>query len=292
MALSMIAQFAATAAGESFYRSYDTVLAKWPAGTTGLNVESRFGTTWVNVCGPEGAPPVLLLPGAGATSTVWFGNAAVSSSVNRVYAVDLMGDVGRSAHTGDPIRNVDELLEWIQSVANFLELVRPSIIAHSYGAMIALAYALRAPERVDRLVLLDPNSCFAGMKIGYLARALPLLARPTRKRQRTFIEWETEGTQLDPDWLDLLARGAESFPKSKTVVPKRPSKAVISELSVDTTVVLAPHSKLHDSGEVERSVRSSSKMCRAVTLSSGTHHTFPMEPRGEIDTTLRRALDR
>lgn len=246
----------------------------------------------MNSCGPEGAPPVLLLPGAGATSTVWFDNVAALSRAHRVHAVDLMGDAGRSAHTGDAIRNVDDLLDWLDSVVDSLGLARPSVVAHSYGAMIALAHAMRTPERVDRLVLLDPNSCFAGMKPSYLLHALPILVRPTQKRERAFIEWETEGTQLDPDWLTLLARGAADFPNSRIIIPKRPSAEALSALQVDTTVVLAPRSKVHDAGKVERSARSSLSAARVVTLSSGTHHTLPMEPSAELNAVLGDVLDR
>ncbi|NLE82403.1 MAG: alpha/beta hydrolase [Rhodococcus sp.] len=292
MALSTITQFADTAEGEAFYRAYDAVLSKWPEGTTSSDVESRFGSTRVNSCGPEGAPPVLLLPGGGATSTVWFDNIAALSRAHRVHAVDLMGDAGRSAHTGDAIRNVDDLLDWLESVVDSLGLARPSIVAHSYGAIIALAYALRTPERVDRLMLLDPNSCFAGMKPRYLLHALPIFLRPTEKRERVFLEWETEGAQFDPDWMTLLARGAADFPNSKTIVPRRPTVEALSTLRVDTTVVLAPRSKVHDVAKVERSVRSSLSNARIVTLSSGTHHTLPMEPSAELNAELLDALDR
>ncbi|AHD23957.1 hypothetical protein Y013_23490 [Rhodococcus pyridinivorans SB3094] len=76
------------------------------------DLDSRFGTTRVTECGPPGAPPVLLLPGAGATSMVWFANAAALGEAHRLLAVDIIGDVGRSVADGDPVRNVDDLLGW------------------------------------------------------------------------------------------------------------------------------------------------------------------------------------
>lgn len=48
-----------------FQAAYDKVMAKWPADREAMTVATRFGATYVNVCGPRDAPPLLLLPGAG-----------------------------------------------------------------------------------------------------------------------------------------------------------------------------------------------------------------------------------
>lgn len=287
---SSIEQFASTGAGEAFHRAYDAVLAKWPDGTASMALESDYGITHVITCGPQDGPPVILLPGAGATSTVWFGNASALSAHNRVYAVDLIGDAGRSIPHSKPVKTVDDLISWLESVIDGLGLDSPSLISHSYGAMIALACAIRNPDAVNRLVLIDPNSCFAGMKPQYLLHALPILLRPNEKRERAFIEWETDGASLDEDWLSLLALGAASFPKSKTIVPKRPDKKALASLSVATTVILAGRSKVHDSRRLEALVRASIPHVRTVIVDSATHHTLPMLPAAELNAALCSAL--
>lgn len=282
--------FAESDEGRAFYAAYDALLAKWPRGTVIHDLDSRFGTARVTEYGPPDAPPVLLLPGAGATSMVWFANAAALGETHRVLAVDIIGDVGRSVAGGDPVRSVDDLLEWLGSVADALGATRCALAGHSYGAMIALAAAVRTPERVGRLVLLDPTSCFVGMRFGYLLRALPVLVRPTAARERAFLEWETRGAQLDPDWVTLMALGAAHFPTAKTIVPRRPSSEELGRCTVDTTVVLAPFGRVHDPDEVARAARKALPSCRAVTLTAGTHHTLPMYPSDEVDLMLRDAL--
>lgn len=285
-----IDQFITSDAGAAFYRAYDSVLAKWPNGTTARELDSVYGTTYINEYGPDDGPAVLLLPGAGATSTVWFNTAAALGTSNRLYAIDLMGDAGRSVGHGRPIASVDDLLDWLRGVVDALELDSFSIVAHSYGAMIALAYALRAEGRVKRLFLLDPNSCFAGMRAAYLARAVPILLRPNERRERSFIRWETDGLALDEDWLSLLAQGAAHFPKSKTIVPERPSKSALAGLAADTTVILAGRSKVHDSRKVEAAVRSTLPTARTVILDSATHHALPMTPTIELNAALVEGL--
>lgn len=290
MPLRSTADFTSTPEGSAFYRAYDAVLEKWPIDATGIDIESEYGTTRINTCGPIDSPPLLLLPGGGATSTVWFDNVAALADRHRIFAVDIMGDPGRSVADGTPIKGIDDLLSWLDAVVHAAGLTTFSLAAHSYGAMIALAYALSEPTRVRKLVLLDPNSCFAGMRPQYPARALPLLLRPTEKRQRDFLLWETGGRTISADWLDLVARGAAHFPKSRTIVPKRPKQNTLEELTVDTTLIFAAESKVHNSRQLVTDIAESLPRLRSTVIEGATHHTMPMSPTAELNEALIKAL--
>lgn len=289
MSQPTIEEFANTAGGAAFYRAYDTILARWPDGTTSSDVESGHGRTRINAYGPPDAPPVVLLPGGGATSTGWFANVAALGARHRVHAVDILGDAGRSVVGPRPPRDVDDLLDWFLAVVDGLGLETFAAVGHSYGAMIALAAALRFPERFGKLVLLDPNSCFAGMRPGYLLHALPVLLRPNEDRERAFVAWETGGREPDEEWLDLLALAA-TFPTSKTIVPKRPPARAFRDFHVATTVILARDSKVHDSTRVERAVRQVLPDARTVVLDDATHHTLPLHPADAVNAALLEGL--
>ncbi|MFD4294189.1 alpha/beta fold hydrolase [Rhodococcus sp. NPDC058505] len=286
------ADFTASVEGAAFRRAYDRVLGKWPVEVTSTDVESRFGTTRVHSCGRADAPPVVLLPGAGATSTVWFANVAALAENHRVHALDLLGDAGCSTAHGDPMRTADDLLSWLHAVTTGLGLDTFRLVGHSYGAMIALAFALHRPDRVSTLVLLDPTSCFAGFRFRYLARAAPILLRPTETRERAFIRWETDAAPIDDDWLTLLALGAEHFPTSRTIVPKRPRRAALAESPVDTTVILAADSKAHRSGRLATTISTTMPRAHVTVLDGATHHTLPMTPADTLNAALIRALGR
>jgi pimeloyl-ACP methyl ester carboxylesterase len=75
---------------------YDTILAQWKIPSESLDVTTQFGTTHINASGSEKAPAMLLLPGFGANSSMWYPNAAALSDTFRVYAVDTNGQPGRS----------------------------------------------------------------------------------------------------------------------------------------------------------------------------------------------------
>jgi pimeloyl-ACP methyl ester carboxylesterase len=68
------------------------------------------------------------------------------------------GDAGRSVQDGAAPVKPGDLLNWFGTVLDGLELASASICGHSYGAWLALSYALQAPARVDKLALIDPTA--------------------------------------------------------------------------------------------------------------------------------------
>ncbi len=112
------------------------------------------------------------------------------SGDRRIYAVDLIGDAGHSIAGDRPIAAPDDLLAWIDTVLDGLGVQRAEVCGHSYGGWFALACALRRPDRVEKVTLLDPTMCFAPLP-GYVIRAIPTLLRPTSARRSSLIRWET-----------------------------------------------------------------------------------------------------
>lgn len=286
----MVKSFAGPPGETPFFAAYDEVLAQWPAGVESRDLVSQFGSTRVQACGPDDAPSVILLSGAGATSTVWFNNVAALSREHRVYAVDLMGDAGRSVPGGRRIDRIDILMAWLDSVLDRLGLLGTALVGHSYGGQVALNYALHSPHRVRALALLDPTECFAGMSRGYLLRAAPVLVRPSARRRRSLIQWESGGLELDPAWLRLTGLAAEfpkpaKFPKPAVVV-HRPDPDRLQTSTVPTRVLLAGRSKAHDVATVAAQARK--LMPRAVisTLPESSHHSLPIVHADALNRAL------
>jgi pimeloyl-ACP methyl ester carboxylesterase len=151
---------------------YDALLARWPVPYTTLNVASRYGATFVAASGSESAAPLVLLHGAGTNSAMWAGDIGEYSRHYRVYAVDLLGEPGRSA----PVRldwNSSAYAEWLGDVLDALKVERAVLIGLSQGGWTALKFATSQPERVDKLVLLTPGGITPD-RISFALRAIPL----------------------------------------------------------------------------------------------------------------------
>jgi len=108
-------------------------------------------------------PRLVFLHGLGATHRYWLQGPQVSQLAHRVTLIDLLG-FGESPkpwfrHTID--RHLERLHAVIGSERN------QTLIGHSLGAALALAYAARYPDRVGRLVLLSLPCFTGGQKTAY-----------------------------------------------------------------------------------------------------------------------------
>lgn len=272
-----------------FFAAYDAVLRRWPVEVRGVDVPTPYGSTRVQVCGPGDGVPVVLLPGGGATSAVWFANVGDLVPGHRVYAVDLMGDFGRSVHDGAPLRGAGDLVAWLDALFDELGLDGAHLCGHSYGAWIALNYALHAPQRLGRLVLLDPTNCFVGMSPRYLMHGLPMLLKPTVERVRAFHRWETGGDPEDPVWRGFLDSTATAR-RSKVVAMRRPKAQDLRACTVPTLVLLAEHSRAHDVPRAAAAARRLLPEASVVTLSQASHHSIPTERPAELNRLVAEFL--
>lgn len=270
-----------------FHEAYDRVMAAWPAETETLTVPTPYGDTHLNVCGPPDGPPLLLLPGGRSTSASWFANAGALGRTHRVYAADLIGDPGRSVPGGPPLRTVDDLRVWLDALLDGLGVAATDLAGHSYGGWIALHYALRAPGRVRRLVLVDPTQCFAGFRADYLLHALPMLLRPSAHRVRAFLRWETGGAPLDPDWLRLQETAA-GYPSARPVTGPRPSAGELRALDVPVLLLAAGDSGTHDPQKVAARANALLPRVETAVLPDVSHHALP---HGSAAGLNRRAAE-
>ncbi|GAA1862818.1 alpha/beta hydrolase [Pseudonocardia ailaonensis] len=116
-------------------------------------------TTHLATAGPTDGEPVVFLHGTGPGATGASSFAPILPALDgfRCVVPDLVG-FGRSSHPDDVAtgpgpwftRRVDAVLALLDA----LGLDRVHLVGHSYGARVALELALRAPDRVGRVVLL------------------------------------------------------------------------------------------------------------------------------------------
>ena len=275
-----------------FAAAYGRVLAQWPDPVEVRDLRSAYGRTRITSRGPGGGPPLLLLPGGGATSTVWFANAGALSANRRIHAVDLPNDAGLTVVDGRPVDSLDALHGWLDTVLDDIAdgSTAVDLAGHSYGAWIALTYAVSRPERVRRLALIDPTQCFGGFSPSYLLHALPVLMRPSAVRTRRLLHWETGGDPLDRAWLELAGLSAE-VATGKLVTGRRPATESLRRLGVPTLVLLAGRSRAHPASRIAAAAQSLLPRSTVTVLPRATHHSLPMIPAADINRALLTFLN-
>ena len=70
-----------------------------------------------------------------------------------------------------------------------LHLDRIFLVGMSYGGWLALNYAVAAPERVQKLVLLSPGGGFLPMVRQFSLRGMLMVLFPTRFTVNSFMRW-------------------------------------------------------------------------------------------------------
>ncbi len=108
--------------------------------------------------GPESGRRVLALHGVTGHGRRFERLAREGLPSHRVVAVDLRGH-GRS--TWDPPWLAEVHVQDLLDTLDGRGLERVAVVGHSFGGLLATHLAARAPERVERLVLLDPAIALA-----------------------------------------------------------------------------------------------------------------------------------
>jgi len=97
-------------------------------------------------------PVVVFVHGAGGDHTVWILQSRYFGHHGHcVLAVDLPGH-GQS--DGSPLGSIEALADWLSSVLDAVGVGRATLVGHSMGSLVALDFALRYRERIERLALL------------------------------------------------------------------------------------------------------------------------------------------
>lgn len=135
---------------------YESLLARWPVPYTTLNLPTRQGSTFAIASGQESSPPLVLLHGAGSNSAAWAGDIAEYNRQYRVFALDLLGEPGKSA-PNRPAWDSLAYAEWLEGVLDALKIDAVSLIGLSQGGWTALRFAVHRPERVKTLVVVSPG---------------------------------------------------------------------------------------------------------------------------------------
>jgi pimeloyl-ACP methyl ester carboxylesterase len=104
----------------------------------------------------HGGAPVVLIHGFGTCSFLWRNVApALALTQHTAYAVDLLG-YGESDRPFDADFGLAAQADYLERALTALRVARAAIVGVDIGAAIALRLASLRPERVARLVLINP----------------------------------------------------------------------------------------------------------------------------------------
>lgn len=271
-----------------FLAAYDTTLALWPVPHDALDVTTGFGATHINVAGSPDLPPLVLIHGGQISSPVWFPNIEPLSRHFRVYAPDVVDQMGRSA-PARKLKTRRDCSDWLTEVLDALSLECVAIIGHSHGGWQTLNMTINAPQRVERMVLLSPAAAFARLRWQLFMRMLPVFVRPTRDMFYWSLQWLTSMPlgKYHP-LAEQFMIGALSFK------PQELSLGVVSvftddelrQIKIPTLLLIGEHDGTCKTSVVLERARRVMPHINAELIAGGGH-LFPVD---QADATNARML--
>lgn len=115
---------------------------------------AEAGGLYYETHGHPDAPPLILSSGLGGSANYWKPNIPALAEHFHVIAYDHRG-TGRSDRTLPDKVTVDDFADDILLVMDALDIPKAHLIGHAAGGVAGLALALKAPERLDKLVVIN-----------------------------------------------------------------------------------------------------------------------------------------
>jgi pimeloyl-ACP methyl ester carboxylesterase len=192
--------------------TYEERLRQWRTPFEAFFVTTRYGKTHVVASGDPASPPVVLLHPMGGGAFMWpAAFIAALTSKHRVYALDTIGDVGKSQ-----LNDIDryprtgrDYSTWLEDVCDALVIASADVVAGSMGGWIAMNHAICAPHRMRRLVLLGPMGLPSWRAtLGVLGPMFSNVVRPSEAKLERIIDRALgDGDRANEyrPWMRLIA---------------------------------------------------------------------------------------
>ncbi len=211
--------------------------------------------THVIASGALDAPPLVLLSSFAGTATVWRRNVAALSAHFRIYAVDVIGQPGKSV-ASRRLRSRRDYAKWFADLLDDLGARRASIVGCSFGGFLGLSQASLTPERVERVVLISPVGVFASQywQLTYAMRIrapiLKLMRKVMRnKRAPSLADLRARDAQVappDPAWGALMAVTMSEAPTVSVITASAFGTGELRKIRPPTLLLIGEHEGLYE----------------------------------------------
>ena len=166
------------------------------------NVNTRYWSA-----GEKGST-VILLHGVGCSVEFWERNIAALAREHRVFAIDIVG-FGRTDKP-EGVYTFEMMADFVLDFMKTMGIDKASLVGNSMGGGISMTVAAQAPDRVKKIVLVDPVGL--GRKLSPVMRimSLPVIGNVLTKPNRQGVERQMQLCLYDPsqaseDFIDRVA---------------------------------------------------------------------------------------
>lgn len=282
-------RFRSQAGGALVLAAYDSLQERWPKPFDERFVRTDVGVTHVLVNGPERAPPVFLLHGFYASALSWYRNVAELSQHHRVYSVDVIGEPNKSL-CSTIMKDEAMYVRWLSDVMDALGVRSADLVGNSMGGFHCASFALGAPRRVRRLVLVAPAATVLQMWPFYLHFFVGS-ALGWEVLLRHGMRWIENGVATDPAWrsfFDLTLRHGKAATR---VMPAVLSDAAMRSLATPTLLLVGDKEVIYNETDAALARASRLLPCVETQRVPNANHLAPLTQPELVNASILRFLE-
>lgn len=247
---------------------YEEALTQWPVPYESQVVETTFGETYLIVSGAQEAKSLVLLHGGGGNSTMFMDNVAALSKHFRIYAIDIIGEAGKSAGTR-PTEITDYSI-WLKEVFDALSISKTALCGASLGGTLAHQFASTFSQYVDSLILLAPPSLLK-MRIPFIFRGLFANLLPTTLFARKFLNYiSARSNEFSEQFIQGFVTQVQAYKLNTTQIPIITDEG-LANLPARTLLLLGKDEVLYDTEKVASRIRSAAPFVTISIIEKAKH---------------------
>ncbi|MFG1814961.1 alpha/beta fold hydrolase [Kribbella sp. NPDC049174] len=239
-----VGHFVSAEAQAAYLRLYDVTLMGIPGQRESVDVSTTYGRVRVYQYGPDDGVPIVLLHGRAGTTVMWEQNIPGLAAKHPVYAIDVLGEPGRSVQTV-PIRSSREQSVWLDETLAELGVEKAHVVGVSGGAWLAFNLALHAPERIASLALVEPANVFARFDWRFLLGGFSLVPGLPDGVSARYLQWVAGRVPIEQPAGRLVMAGLRDY-RMKLPMPSYGTDDALRSIHVRTLALLGGRSVVHD----------------------------------------------
>lgn len=256
--------------------AYNKLLNNWPLPYQDLYIDSKLGTTHLIVSGPVNARPLFLIHAFYASAASWYQNVEQLSIDHRVYAVDIIGDPNKSKPL-EPIRHAIIYVDWLKDLMDQLHIKCADFIGNSVGAFHVANLALKAPERVSRMVLIGPAATFVNIPKFYL-NTFPGGMTGWDFLVKHAVRWIENGSPFDPKFRELFYLILKNGKSVNQVFPVVMTDEQLSQIQVPALLIYGEKEVIYDYSLAIRRAEKNLQNLKIEIIPGANHITGASRP--------------
>ncbi|AFL81432.1 putative hydrolase or acyltransferase of alpha/beta superfamily [Aequorivita sublithincola DSM 14238] len=278
----------ATGKHKTYFDAYDETLKQWDVDYEELYITTSHGIAHVIVSGGRNAPPLVLLHGMNASSTMWYPNAKALAKDYRIFAIDLLTEPGKSYKTSD-FNNIEDITSWFQEVLWALKLDSFHLLGASRGGWLAMDIALRHQNNIKSIVLLSPAQTFTWIRPSrnLLKNIISAFSSEEEQMKSSLATLSSNAGNIDKSYLKQYKVGVKNDSLPKFMMQMTPfSKKDFQSLKMPVFLLIGDNDMINNEKSIRLAKNEIAKGKAEIVYNAG--HFLSID---QADTVNKKVID-